>query len=144
MTSLRRLTVSLSLALALAFAIASPAFGAGGGRSAKRVTSSAEYVQLETLSAPVAAGYGFQGILLVDCGLDIPDAKLRARVNAMIPRIRDALRTAVADYTYLHYRNGAPPNAEVLTRKMQESTDKVLGQSGAQLLLASMMIQPGS
>lgn len=140
MTSLRRLTILTACCLIMA----SPAYGAGGGRSAKRVTSSGDYVQLETLSAPVAVGYGFQGILLVDCGLDIPDAKLRTRVNAMIPRVRDALRTAVADYTYAHYRNGATPSAEVLARKMQESTDKLLGRGGAQLLLASIMIQPGS
>ncbi len=140
MTSLRRILFVSALCLLAA----SPVYASGGGRTAKRVTSSPDYIQLETLSAPVAAGYGFQGILLVDCGLDIPDAKLRARVGAMIPRVRDALRTAVADYTYVNYRNGTLPNAEVLAGKMQASTDKVLGRSGAQLLLASMMIQPGS
>lgn len=140
MNNIRRILLVGPLCAMIAF----PAHAAGGGRTAKRVTSSQDYVQLETLSAPVASGYGFQGILLVDCGLDVPDAKLRSRVNAMIPRVRDALRTAVADYTYVHYRNGTTPNAEILARKMQASVDQVLGQSGARLLLASMMIQPGS
>jgi len=114
------------------------------GRQAKKVTSSEDYVPFDTFSSPIAAKYGFQGIMVVEAGLDVPDAKLRARAQAMGPKLRDALRTALADYTYRHYRVNSSPDAEKLAQLMQAAADQALGQPGAKLLLASVMIQPGS
>lgn len=117
---------------------------AAEGRQAKKVTSSEDYLPFETLSSPIAANYGFQGILVVEAGLDIPDAKLRARAALMGPKLRDAVRTALADYAYRHYRVKSSPDADKLAMLLQAAADRALGQPGAKLLLSSVMIQPGS
>jgi len=67
---------------------------------------------------------------------------LRAQVQALRPRLQDALRAAVADFAQTRYRAGASPNVEVMSGVMQAAVDKVLGKpGGAKLLLVSVMVQ---
>jgi flagellar basal body-associated protein FliL len=87
--------------------------------------------------------YTFAGLLVVDAGYDVPDAKLRARVNAMMPRLTDALRTALADYTYSRLRPGGAPDADRIAQTLQAATDRTIGGPGARLLLANVMVQKG-
>ncbi|MBY0448926.1 MAG: hypothetical protein K2P95_09570 [Hyphomonadaceae bacterium] len=111
----------------------------GGG---KRTNGGATFVQFATINAPIATRYRFGGALVVESGLDIPDAKLRAQVQALRPRVQDALRAAVADFAQTRYRAGASPNVEVMSGVMQAAVDKVVGKpGGAKLLLVSVMVQ---
>jgi hypothetical protein len=57
--------------------------------------------------------------MVVDMGLDIPDAALRRRAVLNAPRIRDALRTALANYSSVYYRVHTAPSPTELTRQMQ-------------------------
>lgn len=126
--------------LTLAFGAVAQARSAEGG--GKRTTSGASFVQFATINAPIASRYRFGGALVVESGLDIPDAKLRAQAQALRPRVQDALRAAVADFAQTRYRPGAAPNVAVMGQVMQAAVDKVLGQpGGAKLLLVSVMVQ---
>lgn len=132
--------------------LASPAFAAGGGAPAskedakgaqRRITSAETYVPASNLSSPITVDYAFAGLLVVDAGYDVPDAKLRARVVAMQPRLTDALRTALATYTYSRFRPGGAPDADRIAQTLQQAADRTLGQPGARVLLANVMVQKG-
>lgn len=146
------MTTRRSLALALSlFAFASPALAAehGGGeakekdKGERRITSSPDYVASPDLAAPITVNYAYAGLLVVDAGYDVPDAKLRARVTTLMPRLTDALRTALATYTYSRFRPGGAPDADRIAQDLQAAADRTLGQPGARVLLANVMVQKG-
>jgi hypothetical protein len=74
-------------------------------------------------------------------GLDIPDAALRRRAQLNAPRLRDALRTALATYSTTFYRTRTAPDPTELTRQMQLAVNRVLGAPGARVLLANVIVQ---
>ncbi len=96
---------------------------------------------MPTFSAGVLQRNDNQGTMVVDMGLDIPDAALRRRAQLNAPRLRDALRTALANYSSVYYRVQTAPNPTELTRQMQIAVDRVLGAEGAQVLLANIIYQ---
>lgn len=141
------------LAILLLAASAAPAMATGGGSSSssaqqqapatrqERLTSAETYLPMPTLSAGVLQRNANQGTMVVDMGLDIPDADLRRRALLNAPRIRDALRTALANYSSVYYRVQTAPNPTELTRQMQMAVDRVLGGEGARVLLANIIYQ---
>lgn len=146
----------LAIAAALFFTacLAPPAFAAGGGSSSgasqqqqapatrqERLTSAETYLPMPTLSAGVLQRNANQGTIVVDMGLDIPDAALRRRAQLNAPRLRDALRTALATYSSVYYRVHTAPSPAELTRQMQMAVDRVLGAEGARVLLANIIYQ---
>lgn len=146
----------LAIAAALFFTVclAPPAFAAGGGSSSsatqqqqapatrqERLTSAETYLPMPTLSAGVLQRNANQGTIVVDMGLDIPDAALRRRAQLNAPRLRDALRTALATYSSVYYRVHTAPSPAELTRQMQMAVDRVLGAQGARVLLANIIYQ---
>jgi hypothetical protein len=135
------------LALALLATPATPAFAqtpapeqAPASRQ-ERLTSAESYVPLPTLSASVLLRYSARGTIVVDMGLDIPDADLRRRAQLNSPRVRDALRTALATYASTYYRDRTAPDPAALTRLMQQATDRTLGAPGARVLLVNIIYQ---
>jgi len=141
------------LAVALFAALAAPATASGGGSSSssssqqapatrqERLTSAETYLPMPTLSAGVLQRNMNQGTIVVDMGLDIPDADLRRRALLNAPRVRDALRTALANYSSVYYRVHTAPSPADLTRQMQLAVDRVLGAPGARVLLANIIYQ---
>lgn len=126
------------------------AAGAGGGSSAQqqapasrqeRLTSAETYIPLPTLSAGVLQRMSTRGTLIVDMGLDIPDADLRRRAQLNGPRIRDALRTALATYASTYYRDRTSPDPAQMTRLLQHAVDRTLGADGARVLLVNIIYQ---
>ncbi|MES1201656.1 MAG: hypothetical protein ABUS57_09440 [Pseudomonadota bacterium] len=135
-----RRTIAFALFAALA---AAPAFAeeqAAPDRQS-RLTSADSYLPMPTLSAGVIQRYDTLGTIVVDMGLDIPDAALRNRAHANEPRLRDALRTALATYTSTYYRNHAAPDPDTAARLMQNAVDRTLGAPGARVLLANIIFQ---
>jgi hypothetical protein len=141
---------ALLVAAAVA-AAAGPAAAAGGGGSSateqapatrqERLTSAESFVPMPTLSAGVLQRHSTAGTIVVDMGLDIPDGDLRWRAQANAPRLRDALRTALATYALTYYRDRTAPDPTQLTRLMQQSIDRTLGAPGARVLLVNIIYQ---
>lgn len=130
------------------FALAAgPALASGGSSEQapatrqERLTSAETYMPLPTLSVSVLQRNSTQGTLVIDSGLDVPDEALRGRVRVNQPRIRDALRTAIATYANTFYRDRTAPNPTELTRLMQQAVDRTLGATGARVLLANIIYQ---
>lgn len=107
----------------------------------QRLTSAETYLPLPTLSAGVLRRTGSAGAIVVDMGLDIPDAELRRRAAANIPRLRDSLRTALATYATTFHRQGAAPDPASMVRLMQQAVDHTLGAAGARVLLTNIFYQ---
>jgi len=140
------------LAVLMFAVLAAPAAASGSGGAApaasqapatrqERLTSAETYLPMPTFSAGVLQRNDNQGTMVVDMGLDIPDAALRRRAQLNAPRLRDALRTALANYSSVYYRVQTAPNPTELTRQMQVAVDRVLGAEGARVLLANIIYQ---
>ncbi|HWA20959.1 MAG TPA: hypothetical protein VG735_01025 [Caulobacterales bacterium] len=113
------------------------------GKEQRRITSAETYVTAPALSAPITANYVFAGLLVVDLGFDVPDAKLRSRVGVLQPKLTDAMRSALADYTYARFRPGGAPDPDRIEAMLQQAADRTLGVAGARVLLANVMVQRG-
>jgi hypothetical protein len=140
----RALIVASSIAALAAPAAASGASGTTEQAPAtrqERLTSAESFVPMPTLSAGVIQRASTAGTIVVDMGLDIPDGELRWRAQANAPRLRDALRTALATYASTYYRDRTAPDPTMLTRLMQTSIDRVLGAQGARVLLVNIIYQ---
>jgi hypothetical protein len=96
---------------------------------------------MPTLSAGVLQRHATRGTIVVDMGIDVRDADLRRRAQLNAPRLRDALRTALATYASTYYRDRTAPDPATMTRRMQQSIDRVLGAEGAHVLLVNIIYQ---
>lgn len=119
--------------------------GSGGSESSgserrRMITSSQGYVPLSPLTASVHADFRIRGVMQIEAGLEIPDSRLRARAERLMPRLRDAYVAAISRYAGANYRYGDVPDADRISLVLQEATDEVLGQEGADFLLGMVII----
>ena len=82
---------------------------------------------------------GRRGVLTVQTILDVPDAKLRAKAEQVVPRIRAAFVQTLQTYAS-GMTPATPPNPDVLGQALQRDADRILGQKGARVLLGTMLI----
>ncbi|PZO06711.1 MAG: Tat pathway signal protein [Alphaproteobacteria bacterium] len=107
--------------------------GGGGGASANT------YLRYPTITATSAQPGGRRGIMTVETGVDVPDEALRLRAEQSAPRLRAAY-AVVVQRNASQLLPGAPPNVDQLSRELQVVTDRVLGRTGAKLLLGTVMM----
>ena len=107
---------------------------------AKRITGSENYVPTFGLRASITRGFKINGVLAVDAGLDIPNAKTRKRVEAIKPRLMSTLRDVVLNYASLSYVIGEKPDADMLRARLQKAVDTVIGKGEAKVALASVIV----
>lgn len=129
------------LGLVLAAATPATALASGSAEPAepKKRAGGASYIVIQTLAATTNKGGGRRGVLTVECGLDVQDAALRARVEQSLPRLRAAYYQTVQTYAA-----GLPPatapNADFLAQNLQRQTDAIVGKPGARLLLGAILV----
>jgi hypothetical protein len=126
------------LVLAL-IALAAAAGRAGAGEPKKKKAGGDSYISIDTLTAYTHRGGGRRGVMTVDCGLDVPDPKLRDRAELLLPRLRAAYVQSVQIYAG-GLPDGFPPNIEFLSQTLQRSTDQILGGPGARILLGAVIV----
>ena len=141
----RSLLIVAAFAAVAGPAVASGSGGSGGGQAPasrqERLTSAESFVPIPTLAAGVLHRHSTAGTIVVDMGIDVPDEALRHRAQLNAPRLRDALRTALATYASTYYRDRTAPDPTALTRILQQSVDRTLGASGARVLLVNIIYQ---
>jgi len=106
---------------------------------AKKKTGGANYIAFNTLTGTVTRAGNRRGVLTVDVGLDVPDAKLREFANQSVPRLRAAYIQVVLTYAS-GLPSEAPPNPDLIAQGLQRQTDVVLGRPGARLLLGAVVV----
>lgn len=127
----RRLFLSLSAMMA-----ALPAVALASGGEEKKKSGGGTYLPIQTLLGTTIRPNGRRGVLSVDCGLDIPDAALRARAEQSLPRLRAAYVQSIQSYA-AGLSDGALPNPDYISQALQRQTDLILGRPGARILLGA-------
>ncbi len=126
------------LALAAALALL-PAVAAANGGEEKKKGGGATFLQIKAIVATILHRDGTRGVITVECGLDVPDEKLRALASESQPRLRAAFAGWVQSYA-----SGLPaagvPNADYIALQLQQMTDSTLGRKGAKLLLGTILV----
>ena len=126
--------------LALAVFLAAPGLLAAGPKAEeKKRSGGGSYLQMQALAATVRRPNGRRGVLTVEVGLDVPDAKLRKEAELQLPRLRAAFVQTLQTYA-AGMTPALPPNPDVLGAAMQRDADRILRQKGAKLLLGTMLI----
>ena len=115
--------------------VAAPAHGAE-----RKTSGGLSYTPLPTLTAPILGGGGRRGVLTVEAGTDTPDPALKARVDLLEPRLRDAYASVLAVFAAA-MPAGAPPDVETLVRRLQAATDRVVGRPGCRFLIGTVMAE---
>ncbi len=126
----------LALCAILACALAAPSVGAAADDGKKARTP---YLEIQTVAVSIVRPNGRRGVLTVQLGLNAPQAALRDRLELYLPRLHSAYVSALQPYAY-GLAPGALPNADYIAYALQRETDRVLGQSGARLLLGSILV----
>jgi hypothetical protein len=126
----RRALLAAALAALPALAVAKEEKKKKGGES---------YVPIPTLLGTTRRPGGRRGVLTVECGLDIPDGRLRELAELSLPRLRSAYAETVQAYAG-GLPTGSAPDAEFLAQALQRNTDAVLGRRGARLLLGTVLV----
>jgi hypothetical protein len=130
-----RLAASLTLGIAALLTVLTPdAAHAADDKKAKP-----EYMPFSGLAATVLREDGVHGFMSVDAGVDIPDVKLRDQAALDTPRLYDAYGQVLQAYG-AGLSPGHVPDVDYLGRQLQAATDRVLGRSGARLLLGGVMV----
>jgi flagellar basal body-associated protein FliL len=128
-----------AILLVLGTGLAQAAEG-GNAPAQRKTTQSVSYVMIEPIYASILDGARSRGLLLVEFGLDVPDAGLRDRVNQNLPALRDAYVRSLLTYAATAVRPWRQPNVEDIATRMQTITDRVIGRKGAQVLMAQTAI----
>jgi len=133
------------LVAALMVAATGPSAPAGAAEAAgpaqHKTTQSESYIMMEPMYASILDGARSRGLLLVEIGLDVPDAKLRERVNQALPALRDAYVRNLLTYAATTVRPWRQPNVEDIANRMQSITDRMVGREGARVLMAQTAIR---
>lgn len=120
--------------LVAAVVIASPA-----GAKERKKGGGETFVQMPPMAAIAFRPDGRRGILSVETGLDVKDDALRAKVEALTPRLRDAYVSSVQSYART-LGPGVAPNADWMAAQLQRETDRIVGRPGAKLLLGTILV----
>lgn len=127
------------LVLAVAAALPPLAGRAAQAREPKTRSGEDSYLPIEPLTAYTRKPNGRRGVMTVQCGLDIPDPRLRQRADESLPRLRAAYVQTLQVYAG-GLPAGYPPDPEFLGRSLQRLTDRILGERGARLLLGAILV----
>ena len=104
----------------------------------KKKSGGESYLPVDSITGATTRGGGRRGVLTVDCGLDIPDPKLREQADKLMPRLHAAYLQTVLTYA-AGLTPGTPPNPLLIAQSLQRQTDLVLGRPGARLLLGAVV-----
>ena len=135
----RHRLLSLALLTALTAAPVLAPTDALGAKPKDSKKEQATYFALDPINAVVLRRDGRRGVMTVETGLEIKDAKLMERAQASTPRLRAAFAQTLMVYA-AGLRGGSPPDIDHIGRELQKSADHVLGKPGSKVLLTSAMI----
>ncbi len=143
---MRRFSLLLSLAIALALAVPAAASEAAPApkpqeKQDRKITSAPSWVSVEPIAVAILRQNRIQGMFLVEFGLDIQDETIRAKAAETLPRLRDAWLRNVSDLAATRMRVGRQADLDVLAGRLQTTTDQMLGQPGAKILLLQAVVR---
>jgi hypothetical protein len=134
-------TLALGMAFAAVLAAAPARADNGKQMPAHKITQAKSYIGLNPMYATILDNGRPVGLLLVSIGLNIPDATLRDAVQRALPVLRDCYVRNLMAFTAAAVRPWRQPNVNVIARRMQGVTNRLLHAKGAKVLLGQVMIR---
>ena len=107
----------------------------------RKTTQSESFVAIDPMYATILEGSKPRGLLMIELGLDVPDAAMRARVSHALPTLRDAYVRSLMAYGATAVRAWRQPSVDDIADRMQAITDRVIGGPGAKVLMAQTAIR---
>ncbi len=107
----------------------------------RKITASPTWITVDPIGVAILRQNRIQGLFLVEFGLDIEDETLRAKATERLPILRDAWLRNVSDLAATRVRVGRQADLDVLTTRLQNTTDKMLGAPGAKVLLLQAVVR---
>jgi hypothetical protein len=107
----------------------------------RKTTQSESFVAIDPMYATILEGSKPRGLLMIELGLDIPDAEMRARVSHALPALRDAYVRSLIAYGSTAVRAWRQPSVDDISERMQTITDRLMGGPGAKVLMAQTAIR---
>jgi hypothetical protein len=134
----RRDLLTLAALAPVALAGAAPGAALASEDKAKKKSGGENYIPINPLTATTMKPGGRRGVLSVDCGLEVDDAKLRTYAEQSLPRLRAAYVQVVQVYAG-GLPSGSEPDADYIAKSLQRQTDLILKRPGAKLLIGAVV-----
>jgi hypothetical protein len=115
-----------------------PEFASAADDKKKKLSGGEDYLPVNTITGTTHKAGGRRGVLSVDCGLEIPDAKLRDYADKSLPRLRAAYVQTIEVYA-AGMPSGSEPNIDFIVQALQRQTDLILKRPGAKLLIGAVV-----
>lgn len=106
-----------------------------------KITQSESYLMIDPIYTSIIDGSHPEGLLMVGIGLDVPNADLRARVQEVLPVLRDAYVRNLMTFTSTSVRSWRQPDVTDIADRLQGVTDRMLHKKGARILLAQVAMR---
>lgn len=103
--------------------------------------STDSFLPIDPLNISIIQKLKIRGILQVVISLDIHDDKLRDKAMALYPRLQDAYVQSLRFYSANRLNVKKIPNVDEIARTLQTTTNSVLREVGATVLLSQVMVQ---
>jgi hypothetical protein len=132
---MRRRDLIACLAVAGTMVLAAPALAAD---DKKKKSGGQDYLPVDPITGTTNKAGGRRGVLSVDCGLQIEDAKLREYADESMPRLRAAYVQVIQVYA-AGLPSGSEPNVDFIVQALQRQTDLILKRPGAKLLVGAVV-----
>ncbi|HEX3889108.1 MAG TPA: hypothetical protein VHW05_16590 [Phenylobacterium sp.] len=116
--------------------MAAPALAAEDKK--KKKSGGDDYLPIDPITGTTNKAGGRRGVLSVDCGLQIEDAKLREYADQSMPRLRAAYVQVIQVYA-AGLPSGSEPNVDFIVQALQRQTDLILKRPGAKLLVGAVV-----
>jgi len=152
---MRKTALAALVALGTALAFAAPSYAADEKAPAEKsaakdkdkkdkahaASASPSYLGIDPIYTTIMDGDSISGLLMVGIGLDVPDEKLRAEVERIMPELRDLYIRSLLAFTATSVRPWRQPDAAAIADKLQRVTDLKLRRKGVRVLLAQVAIR---
>ena len=130
---------SIAALLALSVFASASAWASGAAPSRKSAVSEA-YLLFEPFQVSVLENYRVRGMVTLEVYLQVPDEDLRHKTEEQMARLRDAFVRALADYGTHVAQADRPPDINIISRKLQDATDELMGR-GAHVLITQAYVR---
>jgi flagellar basal body-associated protein FliL len=114
----------------------------GGGHGGEKEAPPSPFIQLEDLNVSIFGDRSVRGILTVSMSLQVEEPAKHEEVTARQPLLRDAYVRSVSQFAGSRLDLRQPINIVQLGALLQRTTDRVLGDNVAKVLIASAAIRP--
>lgn len=131
----------LALSLAAPAAASSPAPAKKPEKQERKITAAPSWITVDPIAVAILRQNRIQGVFLVEFGLDIENEALRTRASEILPILRDAWLRNMSDLAATRVRVGRQADLDVLTARLQATTDRMLGAPGAKVLLLQAVVR---